>query len=60
MFSGDGLGPTGPTAITARKLRGEILAFLRYVARRHLEHKRVAIILKNVSPRLTTGRKPRP
>ena len=40
--------------VKPRKRRGEFLAFLRYVRSLHPEHKRVAIILDNFSPHLTT------
>jgi transposase len=40
--------------IKQRKRRGEFLAFLRYVRSLHPEHKRLAIILDNFSPHLTT------
>jgi transposase len=40
--------------IKPRKRRGEFLAFLRYVRSLHPEHKRLAIILDNFSPHLTT------
>ncbi|HYB29897.1 MAG TPA: IS630 family transposase [Solirubrobacteraceae bacterium] len=40
--------------IKARKRRGEFLAFLRYVRSLYPEHERVAIILDNFSPHLTT------
>jgi len=40
--------------IKDRKRRGEFLASLRYVRSLHPEHKRLAIILDNFSPHLTT------
>jgi DDE superfamily endonuclease len=40
--------------IKPRKRRGEFLASLRYVRSLHPEHKRLAIILDNFSPHLTT------
>jgi hypothetical protein len=40
--------------IKPRKRRGEFLAFLRYVRSLYPEHQRLAIILDNFSPHLTT------
>jgi transposase len=40
--------------IKTRKRRGEFLAFLRYVRSLYPEHKRLAIVLDNFSPHLTT------
>jgi len=40
--------------IKPRKRRGEFLAFLRYVRSMHPQDKRLAIILDNFSPHLTT------
>ncbi len=40
--------------IKPRRRRSEFLAFLRYVRSLHPEHKRLAIILDNFIPHLTT------